>query len=71
MQRFPEKLVTLRERRGMSQRKLADALGFHHTYINRLEKGERKPNAAFLLKVSQLFRISADVLLNDDLELTG
>ncbi len=53
----------------MTQRKLARAIGVNHTYINRVEKGERKPNAEFLLKISEAFGVSTDVLMKDTLDL--
>jgi transcriptional regulator with XRE-family HTH domain len=50
MQRFPEKLFTLRERHGMSQRDLAKALGFAQGHTHFLETGKRKPAAEFVDK---------------------
>ena len=70
MQRFGEKLRALRERHGMSQRALADALGWRdHVFLHRMEKGQRRPNAEHLLKISRLFDVSLDVLMKDELEL--
>jgi len=70
MQRFGEKLRILRKRRSMTQRALADALGFAaQSYINALETGKKIPNAALLLKVSTLFGVPTDHLLRDDLDL--
>lgn len=54
----------------MTQRVLADALGFAaQSYINALEMGKKMPNAALLLKVSALFGVPTDHLLRDDLDL--
>ena len=70
MQRFGEKLRLLRKRHDMTQRALADALGFAaQSYINALETGKKIPNAALLLKISTLFGVPADHLLRDDLDL--
>jgi transcriptional regulator with XRE-family HTH domain len=44
-------------------------LGVSHTHILRMEKGEKGPSANLVLKMSQLFNVSADRLLRDDLEL--
>ncbi len=69
MQRFGEKLRTLRTQRGMTLRELAAALGHRsHSHINEIEFGRRKPNVEFVMKVAQLFNVSADQLLRDDLE---
>ncbi len=69
MQRFPEKLRTLREQHGMAQRDLARAIGFSQGHIYFLETGKRSPSAEFVYKLAQYFHISTDVLLRDDLEL--
>ncbi len=36
-------LKTLREKRGVSQNKLAEQADFDHSYVSRLESGERMP----------------------------
>lgn len=60
----------LRERHGMSQQRLAGELGgTSHSFIYKLENGQKKPNAEHLLKLSRLFDVSIDVLLKDELEL--
>lgn len=69
MQRFGAKLRTLREKHGMSQRKLATELGIAtRSFIHKLEIGEKQPNVKHLLKLSLLFGVSADSLIRDDLE---
>lgn len=70
IQRFGEKLRTLRKRHGLTQRELADQLGYaDHSHVTFVENGKRNPTAELVLKVSQLFNVSADVLIRDDLEL--
>lgn len=69
MKRFGEKLRALRMRHGLTIRELAEILGFHNTYINKIETGKRSPSAKMILKVTQLFNVSADQLIRDDLEL--
>ena len=70
MQRFGEKLRSLRERRGISLRQLATALGFSaHTYLGRVERGQTKPSLELVLQVSRFFDISTDQLMKDELEL--
>jgi transcriptional regulator with XRE-family HTH domain len=69
MQRFGEKLRTLRKRQGMTLHELALALGYSaHTHISVLENGKKQPTAALVLKVAQLFEVTTDQLLRDDLE---
>ncbi|MDM8520214.1 helix-turn-helix transcriptional regulator [Anaerolineales bacterium HSG6] len=69
MQRFGEKLRTLREKQGYSIRKLARELGFaSHAHISRIEAG-KKPTLDFVLLIAQFFEVSFDQLMNDELEL--
>ena len=69
MQRFGEKLRTLRLQRRMSVRELTSALGYTgHGYVYNVETGKKKPNVEFVLKVAQLFNVTTDQLLWDDLE---
>ncbi len=64
MERFGEKLRTLREREGMTQRQLARELGFAaHAFINFLETGKRKPSAELVKKIASLFHVTTDQLL--------
>ncbi len=69
MQRFGEKLRTLRTRRGMTLRELAAQLGYNaHVYLSLVETGKKKPSLELVMKVAKLFNISADRLLDDALE---
>jgi transcriptional regulator with XRE-family HTH domain len=49
-QDFGPFLRRVRQRRGLSQQKIADALGCHRIYIWRLEHGTRHPSR-FLLRL--------------------
>jgi transcriptional regulator with XRE-family HTH domain len=70
VQRFGEKVHTLRTYRGMTVRELAQALGYTaHSYVGDVENGKRRPTADFVLKVALLFGVSTDVLMRDDLDL--
>jgi transcriptional regulator with XRE-family HTH domain len=69
MQRFGEKLRALRQRRGMSVRELTSALGYKgHGYIYDIEIGKKKPNVEFVVRVADLFEVTTDQLLRDELE---
>lgn len=69
MERFGEKLHTLRNRQGLTLRQLGDMLDVSHTFVARMEKGDKTPNVAMVLKISRLFGVSSDVLIKDELEL--
>jgi transcriptional regulator with XRE-family HTH domain len=70
MQRFGEKLRTLRVRRQMTLKGLAQTLGMtSHSYISELESGKKKPTAEFVLGVARLFNVTTDELLKDELDL--
>ena len=70
MQRLGEKLRTLRKHHNMTLIDLAEALGYaSHGYLSLIETGKKKPSAEFVWKVAQLFNISTDQLLRDDLDI--
>lgn len=70
MQRFGEKMRTLRLRHGLSVRELTRALGYTgHGYVYNIEIGKKQPNAEFILRVANLFGASIDQLMRDELEL--
>jgi len=69
MERFGEKLRTLRKRSGLTLRQLAAMLGHSsHSYVTNLERGERKPSAEMAVKIANLFNVTTDQLLRDELE---
>jgi len=54
----------------MTLKELAAALGHTaHGYISELECGKKMPTIEFVLNVAQLFGVTTDELLRDDLEL--
>lgn len=70
VQRFGEKLRTLRKRHNMTLDELARSLGYtNNSHVSMVENGKRNPTVELVFKVSQLFNVSADVLLNDEREL--
>ena len=72
MPRFGEKLRTLRLQRGMTVRELAVELGYRgHSHISDIEQGKREPRMGFVVKVADLFHVSTDQLLRDELEVDG
>jgi transcriptional regulator with XRE-family HTH domain len=71
IQRFGEKLRTLRVRHNMTLKELANELGLTaHGYISELEAGKKVPTAELALNVARLFEVTTDELLRDELELS-
>jgi transcriptional regulator with XRE-family HTH domain len=69
MHRFGEKLRTLRTQRGMTLRELAAALGYDaHVYISLVETGKRQPSLTLVMRVAEVFQVTPDQLLRDDLD---
>ena len=69
MQRFGEKLRTLRLKHGMTVRELAHALGYTaHSHIGEVEQGHQKPSIDFALRISRFFDVTMDQLTKDELE---
>ena len=70
LDRFGEKLRALRKQHGMTLRETATVLGYaDHTHLSAVETGRKKPTAELVLKVSEFFQVSADLLLRDTLDL--
>jgi transcriptional regulator with XRE-family HTH domain len=70
MQRFGEKLRTLRTREGMTLRELAEVLGYsNHGYLGLLETGKKTPTVEFVMKVARFFGVTTDQLLWDEVAL--
>ena len=70
MQRLGEKIRTLRKQQGMTLKQLALALGFtSHSYASEIETGKKKPSTELIIKIADLFNVSVDQLVRDELEL--
>lgn len=68
--RFGEKLRVLRVQHEMSLVHLAYVLGYAgSSHVSQIETGRRGPTVDLVLKVSKLFNVSADVLIDDEQEL--
>ncbi len=69
MERFGEKVRTLRKQRGLSLRQLASELELAtHSHLDRIERGESYPSAVLILKIADFFNVSIDQLMRDNLE---
>ena len=60
---FAERLLTLRESRGLTRQQLAEELGVTRASLEYYEKGKRKPDIEMLVKISKCFPVSTDYLL--------
>lgn len=68
--RLGEKVRLLREARGWSQSGLAWAIGGKkHGVISRIERGQTSPNADTILRLAELFNVTPNVLLCDEVEI--
>ena len=63
-----EKLYTLRRKQGLSQEALAEKLDCSRQVISKWENGTTTPDAEMLHKYSDLFGVSIDYLVRDDME---
>ena len=71
MIRLGAKVRALRKQRGLTQREVADMVGVHYTHIQKIEAGRKRPSSDMILKFAQLFGVSADQLMRDDLDVMG
>ena len=69
MEKFGEKLRILRQRRGLTQKELGDMLNVHQTHVWRLEQDKKTPHVAMVLKIAELFGVTPNDLILDELEL--
>ena len=58
------RIKKLREQLGISQQRLADLLGVARPTISQIENGERKVSADELVKLSEIFNLSVESVLN-------
>ena len=65
-----DKITELRKKNGWSQEELADKLGVSRQSISKWESAQSVPDMSRILKMSELFGVSTDLLLKDNLELT-
>lgn len=63
---FPNRLLKLRKSHGLSQKKLAQAIGVSQASINYWEKGERTPSVDAVQKIADFFNVQISELLRDE-----
>jgi transcriptional regulator with XRE-family HTH domain len=70
MERFGEKLRTLRKKESITVRQLASILEIKsHSHIVGLEANKHKPSVDLILKMADFFEVTTDQLMRDDLEI--
>ncbi len=70
MERFGEKVRTLRHRREMTLKELAEALGIaSFSYISDIENGKKTPHPTLIIKIADVFGVTADQLMRDEVDL--
>lgn len=63
-----EKVIALRKENGWSQEDFAEKMEISRQAISRWENGTALPDAQNILRMSKLFNVTSDYLLNDDYE---
>lgn len=65
-----EKIITLRKRMNWSQEELAEKLDISRQSVSKWEVGATIPDLDKILKMSELFGVSTDYLLKDEMDVT-
>lgn len=63
---FADKILSLRKQANLTQEELAEKLEVSRQAISRWEMGTALPDAANLLRMSKLFGVTVDYLVNDE-----
>ena len=64
-----DKIIELRKKSGMTQDELAEKLGVSRQSVSKWEGAQSTPDLARILKLAEIFSVSTDVLLKDEMEL--
>ena len=65
---FADKIIQLRKESNWSQEELASQLGVSRQSISKWESGSSLPDLDKIIKLSQIFDVSTDYLLKDEME---
>ncbi len=65
-QQIGKRLRELRQRKGLTQKELAEIAGVDYTYIGKIERGEQFPSLKVLIKFAECFALSIDRLFMDE-----
>lgn len=64
-----DKIIELRKKSGMSQEELAEKLEVSRQSVSKWESAQSTPDLSRIIKISEIFGVSTDYLLKDDIEL--
>ena len=67
---FADKLIDLRKKNGWSQEELAEKLNVSRQAVSKWEGAQSVPDMSRIIQLSELFGVSTDYLLKDELEQT-
>jgi transcriptional regulator with XRE-family HTH domain len=62
-QAFGGALAALRTKRGLSQELLAEAAGYHRTYVSLLERGKHRPSLTTVIRLAVALGVSPSELV--------
>ncbi|MBR2984640.1 MAG: helix-turn-helix transcriptional regulator [Clostridia bacterium] len=60
---FSERVKALRRESKLSQAELADQIGVSQQCISEWERGKTEPTLTFIVKLSDIFNVSADYIV--------
>ena len=66
-----DKIIELRKKNGWSQEELAEKLGVSRQSISKWEGAQAIPDLDRIITMSQIFGVSTDMLLKDDMEISA
>lgn len=58
-----ERIIHARKQAGMTQEQLGEALGVSRQAVSKWESGQANPDVTYVIKMCELFRLSADWLV--------
>ena len=64
LERIGLNITIIRERRGLTQEKLAELAGLHRAYIGQIERGEKNIGLRNLEKIAKALEIDIRVLVD-------
>jgi len=65
-EKLSKKIRAIREKSGVSQEALAEKMGISRVAISQIENGDRKISAEEIAKISEVFNVPTDILLDLD-----
>lgn len=66
-QRVGRNIAKYRNKAGLTQAQLAEAVGVTPAFVSRVERGEKRMKLSTLITTAQVLQVSCDALLLDDL----